>query len=283
MKNYLQTSKSIALMVVASLLMTSCATIFRGKNPHQTILINGVPENATVKINGEIVGQTPLNYELKNRKSKYVQISKENFEEFNTKIETKLNPTWTAISIIGGAFPGLLIPTAIDFSTGSVKNIKTDKIEYELKPFKKDSILASEKDSIIPSNQDVYEQDEPTFNPKVRIRTGSREFLLGYKSCVTIKTKDGLKIGGNIKEIEKDFLVLSKNNTTIYYKDISVIRMYPIRRWFPIITSYTVISPIIWFVSSRRVSTTSNCKKQIKEIKLINKYSIFLYGKDRCR
>jgi hypothetical protein len=268
-----------------AVLLSSCATVFNGVNPHKTISITGTPEKANVTIDGKLVGQTPLNYELKNRKSKIVQISKDNFEDYNTKIESKLNPIWTAVSVVGGAFPGFLIPTAIDFSNGSVRNITTDKIEYNLKVVAKNEIVKkSEPNLSHTSTIAQHSNDEQVFNPRIRIRTGTREFLLGYKSCVTVTTKSGLKVGSIIAEIQNDYMILAKNNTKIYYKDISKIRMFPIRRWYPIITSVTLISPIFWSASSKSASVSANdCKKQIKEIKVINKYSTYGYGKDNCR
>ena len=88
--------KTCGILLVTSTLLTSCVTIFRGKKPHKSVSIESIPSTANVKINGEVIGQTPLNYELKNRKSKLVQISKEGFEEYNTKIESKLSPAINA-------------------------------------------------------------------------------------------------------------------------------------------------------------------------------------------
>jgi hypothetical protein len=274
--------KLLFVSLYSSLLFASCATIFHGVNPNQSITITSVPDKADVIIAGKVVGQTPLNYKMKNRKTKFVQISKQNYQDHYTKIETKLSPGWTALSVIGGAFPGLLIPTAIDFATGSVRTIKTEKIECELKPIGKGKDSKTDKNNSKGSSS--YDQVDQIYNPRVRVRTGTREFLLGYKSCVKIITKGGIKIGSNIVQIEKDYLVLAKNNTKVYYNDIAKIRMFPIRRWYPIVTSYTVISPIIWFVSSKMASTSSNdCKKQIKQIDVINKYTTFGYGKDGCK
>jgi hypothetical protein len=275
----------ISIVVAYSTLITSCATVFRGVNPNKTILITGKPENANVIVDGKVIGQTPFNYEMKKRKTKFVQISKNNFEDYNTKIETKLNPLWTAISVVGGGWL-FAVPTAIDFTNGSLRNIKTDKIEYDLKPIKKDNESKPSQNTIEKKSSTLSENEDndQISNPRVRIRTGTREFILGYKSCVAITTLNGLKIGSNIKEIENDYLVLAKNDTKIYYKDIAKIRMYPMRRWFPIITFYTVLSPVFWFVSSKTANSSStDCKKQIKEIKVINKYSGFGYGKDKCR
>jgi hypothetical protein len=218
-----------------------------------------------------------LNYEIKNRKSKFVQISKDGFQDYNTTIESKLSPGWVAVSIVGGTLGGW-IPTAIDFKNGSVRNIKTDKLECELKP------IVKNKDDNNSKNSENDVQDEQIYNPRVRIRTATREFLIGYKSCVKITTKSGIKIGSNISEIEKDYLVLAKNNTKVYFNDIEKIRMFPTRRWLPIITFCTVIGPITWYASSKSASiNSSDCRKQIKEIRVINKYSGFGYGKDRCK
>ena len=297
--------------------LSSCATILRGKNPNKIITINSKPSNATIRINGDVIGQTPFKYILKNRKSKFVQISKEGFEDYNTEIERKLSPGWTIASFVCGAF-GFFIPTAIDFACNSVRTFKTEKIDCDLKELNPNinkinnqNFFTSEESNLLKKgdsslgfegkinaqkldfngesiNNSIISLDaiqkEPLDNPKLRIRTGTREFFLGYKSCVSITSKNGIKIRSNIKEIEKNYLILAKYNTKIYFKDIEKIRMFSTRRWFPIITIFSVIPPIIWFASSKLTSVqSSDCRKKINEIKIINRYNMFKYGKDRCK
>ena len=164
--------------------------------------------------------------------------------------------------------------TTIDTPTSNSKNSVDDSIS---------SMTETSSSIIDPKNYMNDDQGDTIFNPRVRIRTGTREFLVGYKSCVRIVTKSGVKIGSAVKDVEKDYLVLSKSNTKVFYKDIEKIRMYPTRRWFPIITSYAIVPPIFWFAISRVAShSSSDCRRQIKDIRVINKYSVYGYGRDKC-
>ena len=82
---------------------------------------------------------------------------------------------------------------------------------------------------------------------------------------------------------ENLFCTKAKNNTKIYYSDIKKIRMFQSRRWYPTLTFVSVISPIVWYASSKVVKTnSSNCKKNIQEIKVINRFKEHRYGKVKC-
>lgn len=89
--------------------LSSCATIFTGiKND---IIIDSFPQNATVKINGVNVGETPLKISVTRTifKKKNIEISKENFITTKFHLTRELN----YVTFIGTIyFP-------IDFLTGA--------------------------------------------------------------------------------------------------------------------------------------------------------------------
>ena len=258
-----------SLLMFVLISMSSCASVFRGNKTSKVISISGTPSESNVYVNNELIGKSPLNYEVKKRKEYAVKIEKEGYKDFNTSIETKLNPLWTGISVVGNSLL-LELPTIYDFNSGAVKDIKTDAIAFELK-------------KVSDTTKGASANAEKIINPALRIRTGTDEYALSYRTALTITTKDNRKIASNILEIKPDYLVLAKNNTKIYYSDIQKIRIFPSRRWYPTLTFVSVIAPIIWYASSKVVKTnSSNCKKNIQEIKVVNRFKEHGYGKVKC-
>jgi hypothetical protein len=128
----------------------------------------------------------------------------------------------------------------------------------------------------------VIASDEILNNPAIRIRTGSREFFLKNRTAVTVKTKSGEKIKSCIKEIHPNYMILMKNATEVNYSDIKKIRIFPHRRFLTRIL-ITSIYPIFYVAQSKSLfMNTSKCKKKIQEIKVVNKYRQFIFGKDDC-
>jgi hypothetical protein len=258
-----------SLVMVILISLTSCASVFRGNNTSKVVVISGTPKESNVYVNNELVGKSPINYEVKKRKEYAVKITKEGYKDFNTSIETKLNPLWTGVSLVGNSLL-FELPTIYDFNSGAVKDIKTDAISFELQ-------------KVGDAVKTTGDNAEKIINPALRIRTGTDEYFLSYRTALTITTKDNKKIASNILEINPDYLVVAKNNTKIYYSDIQKIRILPSRRWYPTLTLVSVISPIVWYANSKVVKTNSpNCKKNIQEIKVVNRFKEHAYGKVKC-
>lgn len=99
MKNQTMTTKSISLLLVGSILLTSCAS---------TTIINSNPSGAKVYLNGESVGITPYTH----RDTKIVgsttsvKLEKEGYEPLNTSFSRDEEADVGAI--IGGIF--VLVP-----------------------------------------------------------------------------------------------------------------------------------------------------------------------------
>jgi hypothetical protein len=278
-------SKFITTLLVSStlLLFASCATVFRGAKTVKSIQIAGNPPAAKVYINNEYVGQTPLNYEVTKRKEMTVKIEKEGYKDLHTEIETKLNPLWTGISVVGNALL-LEIPTIIDYKNGAISDIVTDSISYDLVIL--NSIVSNNSSAISTNASSLPTSDvaEEIISPVIRIRTSSQELILKNKTAITVKTKDGKTYKSAISAIETDYMVLKENNTKVYYSDIVKMRIFNTRRWFPILTSVSLVGPAVWFFSSVVVKqNTSDCSKKIHDIKVINHFEKREFGKTACK
>jgi hypothetical protein len=128
---------TLLLLIV---LISSCVTIIRGVKPKKSISISGFPENARVTVNGNFIGNTPVDYQINKRETQYVVISKDGFIPQIVKIETKLNPALTLASVYFGSI-GFFIPTIIDLTKGTLKIIKTSNISYKLRQNKNETLI----------------------------------------------------------------------------------------------------------------------------------------------
>ncbi len=274
--------KKLVLLSAALFLFGSCATILRGGKTNEIVRISGTPKDANVYVNNELVGKSPLNYEVKKRKEYTVRIEKEGYKDSNALIETKFNYLWSGISLVGNILT-MEVGTLVDYKTGAVMDIKTNKINFNLVI---DSTTInpavdnknSKNSSITKSNTQISE-NEKIISPAVRIRTMSKEFILKYRAAVTVKTKGGLRVASNIIAITPSYMTLEKNNTKIYYTDIVKIKMFPSRRWI----YATLLGAIPWAINAKTAKTiTSNCNKKIVEIKVVNHFDRVEYGKTKC-
>ena len=278
--------KKIILFSTAILFLSSCATLIRGSKTSEIVKISGTPKDANIYVNNELVGKSPLNYKVKKRKEHVVRIEKEGYKDSNAVIETKLNPTWTAVSLVGNLWSHDLT-SIIDFKKGSVNDIVTKEIKFKLQKDSTEVLVGSNtqidsKNTKTPntSNNNQIIESEKIISPAIRIRTNTKEYILKYKAAVTVTTKGGLRVASHIIEITPTYMTLKKNNTKIYYTDIAKIKMFSTRRWI----YATMLGAIPWAISAKSVKmNTSNCNKKIVEIKVVNHFDRIEYGKSICK
>lgn len=180
--------------------------------------------------------------------------------------------------------PCFVILTSCSKIFSSAKNVFSNS-SHEKKTANRDAAVKSVTVKTIKYNNiTVIKNEDVITNPALRIRTKTREFVLGYRAAVTIVTNDSKKIKSNIIKIESNSIVLAKDNTEINYSDIEIIRIMPSRRWLKWITFPSVVTPIWWTCQRKGLyASTFKCKKQIQDFKVINKYKEFGYGKDKCQ
>ena len=56
-----------------------------------------------------------MNYVYKGRKNQSFEFKKEGYLSETSKIQRKINPLRTTISVLGGAYPGCGVPILIDY------------------------------------------------------------------------------------------------------------------------------------------------------------------------
>ncbi len=258
--------------------LSSCATIFRGINPHKEISVSGYPSGADVIYKNEVVGKTPTTIELKSRKAANITIKKEGYNDEHIPVNISLNYGWTAFSIATG-WTSFFVSTFVDAKTGALNQIETDSIKYNLSPINDELNQVGEQ-------KKSSAETKPTdgiLNPVMEIRTSNSIVYIQPKSAVTIRTKNGARFASFVKDIETNSVVLAKGNVKIRYTDIESIRVYPIRRWYPTVTALAVIPPIIWHASSNLYRFNSgNCNRRIQYIKTVDYLPSKVFGRPKC-
>ncbi len=98
----------LALIVASVFLFQSCTTFFSGSSgKSQKIPVTSDPQGAKIYVDGEEIGITPLNLELKRKKSHVVRIEKEGYNPLEIGLVQKTSAS-LAISVFGNAFWGFI-------------------------------------------------------------------------------------------------------------------------------------------------------------------------------
>src|SRR5690625_607227 len=116
----------IALMFGFFYLTSSCATIIHGSK--QSVSIASNPSSATVLIDNQEHGKTPLTTKLDRKDHHTVKIELPGYMTYETKFTRKVDG-WIAGNIIFGGIIGL----AIDAITGGMYKLTPDQIQADLK------------------------------------------------------------------------------------------------------------------------------------------------------
>jgi uncharacterized protein YceK len=125
-KNNCKWSKYVLLSLCIVLLATGCATIILSST--QQVGISSSPTGASVTIDDEPKGETPIIAKLSRKDNHVIKIEMEGYEPFEIKT-TRSTSGWVWGNIVFGGLIGL----AVDAITGGMYVIKPEQIETELK------------------------------------------------------------------------------------------------------------------------------------------------------
>lgn len=115
------------LLLTASILtsFTSCATIVHGT--HQSVGIASSPSNASVWIDRNYQGNTPIIVEMSRKDNHFIRIELEGYEAYEATFSRKMSG-WVFGNIIFGGLIGL----AVDAVSGGIYVLTPDQIQAEL-------------------------------------------------------------------------------------------------------------------------------------------------------
>lgn len=119
--------------------IAACATIMQGTS--QEIGISSQPTGATVTINNDVRGETPLVADLKRKNNHNVRIELPGYQPYEMSI-TKHTSGWVWGNIVFGGIPGL----AIDAITGGLYKLRPEEIQAQLATTEVGSIETDESD-----------------------------------------------------------------------------------------------------------------------------------------
>lgn len=116
---------SLSLIVVTSIGLSSCATLF-GKKTH-ALAVGSDPSGADVYVNGFKMGTTPVELNLKADKSYTIEYRKEGYQSITRVVNTKVGAGWIVLDVLGG-----LIPVIVDAATGNWNKLDQDAVNAVL-------------------------------------------------------------------------------------------------------------------------------------------------------
>jgi len=125
MKKYFYQSSSFVLILVVSFIFTSCATLFKGSMDE--VAFSSDPSGAKVYVNGNLMGTTPFNLELKSNKTYTIEFKKDGYETKTVILNNKVGAGWIVLDVLGG-----LIPVIIDAATGNWYNLDQEHVNAVL-------------------------------------------------------------------------------------------------------------------------------------------------------
>lgn len=114
-----------ATRLLATILLTGCATIIHG--PNQTIGVNSNPSSARVTVDGQAFGTTPAMVKLASKSTHVIKVELEGYLPFEATVTKKISG-WVWGNIVIGGIPGL----AIDAVTGSLYRLTPEQLTAQL-------------------------------------------------------------------------------------------------------------------------------------------------------
>lgn len=114
----------IALSLLAS--MTSCATIMHGTR--QSVGIASNPTDASVWVDRNFVGSTPIIVDMSRKDNHIVRLELEGYQPYEINFSRQLSG-WVFGNIVFGGFIGL----AVDAVSGGIYMLTPDQVQAELR------------------------------------------------------------------------------------------------------------------------------------------------------
>jgi len=127
MKQYY--TAGLIFTIAFTLIFSSCATILGGKK-NQLIVEDGQPPTAEVWLDGQKIGNTPVNTKLDKfliQDGSLLEIKKDGYVTKSVVLSREIHPWYTLADILTGG-----IWFGIDLGTGNLYRPANNKLSYEL-------------------------------------------------------------------------------------------------------------------------------------------------------
>ncbi|MBW1738855.1 MAG: PEGA domain-containing protein [Deltaproteobacteria bacterium] len=124
-RNYLIAVAGTVVVLLATVIFFGCATIMHGTS--QEIGIQSRPTGATVTINNQEYGKTPVVAKLSRKDNHTVHLTLDGYQPFDATI-TRSTSGWVWGNIVFGGLIGL----AVDAISGGLYKLSPEQVEAEL-------------------------------------------------------------------------------------------------------------------------------------------------------
>jgi len=108
MRKYLSV---LILFLIAGAVLAGCATLFKGSN--EKVSLASDPSQAKVYVNGEYMGETPVQLPLQSKHTYSIEFRKDGYQSKTVLLNDHVGAGWIVLDVIGG-----LVPVIIDAATG---------------------------------------------------------------------------------------------------------------------------------------------------------------------
>jgi hypothetical protein len=115
----------ITLILISSLFLTSCATIFSSKE--KDLMVTSNPSDTEVYVNEKMMGKTPLELELKPDKTYVIKFKREGYQTVERVVNSKTGAGWIVMDILFG-----VVPVIVDAATGDWKKLDQEAVDATL-------------------------------------------------------------------------------------------------------------------------------------------------------
>lgn len=133
----MKTLTSILTISIFLLFTQACGTIIHGTT--QQVGISSNPSNASVTINGQTHGNTPMIIDLKRKNSHMVKIELDGYHPYETNL-IRSTSGWVWGNIVFGGLIGLVV----DASSGGMYKLTPEQIDAELRSYQAEALSAGD-------------------------------------------------------------------------------------------------------------------------------------------
>jgi hypothetical protein len=122
--------RSFVYIVIAGLFVGSflgCASIVSGTR--QMMTFRSTPDDASVYINGLLIGKTPITFNLKRKSGQVLTFEKDGYKTLTLSLETRMNGWFWGNLVIGGLFG-----STTDNATGAAVEYSPSQYMVTLQP-----------------------------------------------------------------------------------------------------------------------------------------------------
>ena len=115
-----RSAKLVSLAVFAPAVVAACATIMHGTS--QQVGINSQPAGATVVVDSQTAGTTPVAAKLARKRSHRITVTMPGYQQFEM-VTTRKTSGWVWGNIVFGGLIGLIV----DASTGGLYDVRPEQ------------------------------------------------------------------------------------------------------------------------------------------------------------